>query len=282
MDETPDDVSPIDRLCRKGNPRDTWRWHEGDPDYVTEFRLQPAHVPALVEIARKWAENDELSEDEWSAPIHAWRALAQLRAMEVVEPLLAMQNRLDEQGDQWYLEEFHDVFGVIGAPVVTALSEYLADRNNKEFSRISTANGLCQVGKRHPETRPQVVEILANQLAKQEPGVYALNGFLVGYLADLKAVESAEVIERAFAAGVVDEMVWGDWATIREELGVPGLGLVPDRPRPPRPHFGFAGSLGEPVPSDREGRDRQRQKARKAKAKRKQQEKARKRNRKRR
>jgi hypothetical protein len=280
MDETPDDVSTIDRLCRKGDPRDTWRWNEGDPDYVTEFGLQVAHVPALVEIARKWAENDELSEDEWSAPIHAWRALAQLRAVEVVEPLLAMQNRLDEEGDQWYLEEFHDVFGMIGAPAVGPLSKYLADRSNQEFPRVSTANGLCEVGKRHPETRPQVVEILASRLAEQEPGVYGLNGCLVGYLADLRAVESAEVIERAFAAGVVDEMVCGDWTTIRRELGVPGLGLVPSRPRPPRPHFGVAGSLGEPVPA--EGRDRQRRKGRKAKAKRKQQKKDRKRNRKRR
>jgi hypothetical protein len=282
MPDMPDNASPMDRLCRKGDPRDTWRWHEGDPDYVTEFRLQQTHVPALVEIAREWVENDELPEDEWSAPIHAWRALAQLRAVEVVEPLLAMQNRLDEQGDQWYLEEFHDVFGVIGAPALAALSEYLADRDNEEFPRISTANGLCEIGKRHPETRPQVVEVLASQLGEHEPGVYSLNGFLVLYLTNLNAVESAEVIERAFAAGVVDETVAGDWTIIREELGVPGQGLVPDRPRPPRPHFGFGGSLGQPIPADREGRARQRQMDRKAKVKRKQQKKARKRNRKRR
>ncbi len=282
MDETPDDNSTIDRLCRKGDPRNTWRWHEGDPDYVTEFALQPKHISALVEIAQRWAENDELPEDGWSAPIHAWRALAQLRAVEVVEPLLAMQNRLDEMGDQWYLEEFHDVFGLVGAPVIAAVSEYLADRNNTEFARISTANGLCQIGKRHAETRHQVVEVLANQLAKHEPEVYSLNGFLVGYLVDLQAVGSAEVIERAFAAGAIDETVAGDWTTIRKELGVPGLGLVPDRPRSAQPHFGFARRLGELASVDRDGQDRQRQADKKAKAKRKQQKKDRKRNRKRR
>jgi hypothetical protein len=208
--------------------------------------------------------------------------LAQLRAVEAVELLLTMQNRLDERGDDWYLEEFHDAFGLIGPPAITALSEYLADRNNKEFPRISTANGLCEVGKRHPETRDHVAGVLADQLAEREPGVYSLNGFLIGYLADLKAIESAEVIERAFAAGVVDEVVCGDWTSIREEMGVAGLGLVPDRPRPPRPHFGFGGALGEPVPVERHGRDRQRQVDKRAKAKRKQEQKARKRNRKRR
>ncbi len=105
---------------------------------------------------------------------------------------------------------------------------------------------------------------------------------MIGYLADLKAIESAEVIERAFAAGLVDESVCGDWTTIREELGVAGLGLVPDRPRRPRPHFGFGGALGDPVTVDGHGRDHQRQVDKRAKAKRKQQKKARKRNRKRR
>ncbi len=161
MDETSDQMT-INELCGKGDPRDMTGWREGNPDYVSGFGLQPGHIPTLIEITRKWAENDGLSEDEWSAPIHAWRALGQLRAVEAVEPLLTMQNRLDERGDDWYLEEFHDVFGLIGPPAVTALTEYLAGRNNNEFSRISTANGLCEVGKLHPETRDQVVGVLTN------------------------------------------------------------------------------------------------------------------------
>ena len=281
MDDTSNEIT-ISQLCGKGDPREATGWRDGNPDYVVDFGLQPGHIPTLVEIAQKWTESDELAEDEWAAPIHAWRALGQLRAVEAVEPLLNMQNRLDELGDDWYLEEFHDVFGLIGPAAVEALSEYLADRNNKEFSRISTANGLCEVGKRHPEMRDYVVGILADQLAKHEPSVYSFNAFLIGYLADLKASESAEVIERAFAAGLVDETVCGDWTTIRQELGVAGLGLVPDRPRPPRPHFGLAGALGDPVPVDRLDRDRRRQSDKRAKAKRKQQKQARKRNRKRR
>ena len=282
MPDIQDDASVIERLSHKGDPRDTSRWHECDPDYVAEFALQQTHIPALVKVAQNWAENDNPPEEEWSAPIHAWRALAQLRAVEIVEPLLAMQNRLDEQGDQWYLEEFHDVFGVIGVTAFPPLSVYLADRDNTEFPRISVANGLCEIGKRHPETRRQVVGVLTSQLAEHEPGAYSLNAFLVGYLADLNAVESAEVIERAFAAGVVDETVSGDWTKIRQELGVTGLGLVPDRPRPRRPHLGFTEWLGQPVPTDRDDRKRQRQTDSKAKAKRKQQKQSRKRNRKRR
>jgi len=281
MEDTSHEIT-ISQLCEKGDPRETTAWREGNPDYVVDFGLQPGHIPTLVEIARKWAESDQLAEDEWAAPIHAWRALGQLRAEEAIGPLLNMQNRLDELGDDWYLEEFHDVFGLIGPQAVEALSEYLADRNNTEFSRISTANGLCEVGKRHPETRNRVLGVLADQLAKHEPEVYSLNAFLIAYLADLKASKSAGVIERAFAAGVVDETVCGDWTTIRQELGVAGLGPAPDCPRPLGPHFGLAGAFGDSLAVDRLDRDRRRQSDKRGKAKRKQQKQARKRNRKRR
>ncbi len=277
--------SPLERLSRAGDPRDTWRWEQGDPDYIKQFGLGPEHIPSLIDLARQWAEDKERPEDDTLyAPVHAWRALGQLRAVEAVEPLLAMQNQLDKESPDWYLEEFHNVFGWIGPPAIPALAAYLADRQNAEFPRGSAANGLCQIGKRHPEARDEVVGILTQQLAQNEPEVYSLNGFLIGYLADLKAVESAEVIERAYAAGVVDEMVCGYWTKIRKELGVEGLGLVPDRegspfgslmPRPRFPHL--------PLPDhDDRDRDHQRERDKKEKAKRKQQEKAKKRNRKRR
>jgi hypothetical protein len=279
MDKTSNQIT-ISQLCEKGDPRITIGWRKGNPDYVGDFGLLPEHIPSLIEIVRMTTESDELAEDEWGAPIHAWRALGQLRAVEAVELLLNVQNRLDELGDDWYLEEFHDVFGLIGPPAVDALSEYLADRNNREFPRVSTANGLCEIGKRHPETRAHIVGVLTEQLAKHESEIYHLNAFLIAYLTDLKASESAEVIERAFAANLVDETVCGDWADIREELSVAGLGLVSDRPCPPKPHLGFAGGLGDSLPVDRLDRDRQRQSDKRAKAKRKQQKQARKRNRK--
>lgn len=278
---TPDCAATIERLCRKGDPRETWHWPKRDPDYVTEFGLRAEHIPALVDLARQWAEASDRTKDETLyAPIHAWRALAQLQAVEAVEPLLAMQNHLDEEGNDWYLEEFHDVFGLVGPPAVPALAGYLANRGNREYPRISAANGLCEVGKRHPEARQPVVEALTGQLAKHERE-YSLNGFLVGYLADLKAEESAEVIERAFAAGVVDESICGHWTKIRQELGVEELGLVPDRPEPSG-RFGPVRFFDQPSSMERPARDRQREKDRRAKTKRKQQAKARKRNRKRR
>jgi len=282
MPETPDSSSAIERLCRKGDPRDTWGWREGDPDYVAEFALGPEHIPVLIELARQWAETGERPEDDTLyAPVHAWRALGQLRAVEAVEPLLAMQNRLDALDDDWYLGEFHCVFGLIGPPAIPAMADYLADRGNSEFARVSAGDGLCEVGKAFPETRPKVVELLTAQLARREPEMYSLNGLVVCSLLDLKAAESAEVIERAFAAGVVDESICGDWSVIRQELDVPELGLVPPRPKPDR-DFAPMRYFDQPSPTSDSDRDRRRQRDKKAKIKRKQQKKSRRQNRKRR
>ena len=280
MPETPAGArSPIERLCRKGHPRRTRRWDKGDPDYVAEFGLRAEHIPTLIDLACEWAEGERAEDDVLFAPIHAWRALGQLRAAEAVEPLLEIQDSLDAIGDDWYLEEFHDIFGLVGPPAIATLARYLADRSRGEFPRISSANGLREVGRRHPQARQRVVQVLATQLGRCEPDVGSLNGFLVGYLVDLRAAESAGVIERAYAARVVDQLVCGPWTKIREELGVPERGLVPERPEPTRrsglPQLSAPPGWTPPPPRTREPK-----KHRQAKSKRKQQKQARKRNRK--
>lgn len=272
---------PLDRLFTFGDAEFGTR--KEMPDYVGQLGLTREHVPALIEIVRMWEDEDGLPDSPAdSAPMHAWRALGQLRAIEAVEPLLAMQRRLDEERDDWYLGEFAEVFGQIGPPAIPALAEYLANTLNTEFPRVSAADGLLEIAKRHPELRDEVVGVLGRQIARCEEGVYDLNGFLVSHLVALKATETAEAIERAFAAQVVEDDVCGTWGRVRQDLGVTGLGLAPDTPpRRTRPRLGWA--FGDrPIIFIGEDRQRQRTAEKKAKAKRKQQEKARKRNRKRR
>jgi hypothetical protein len=57
------------------------------------------------------------------------------------------------------------------------------------------------------------------------------NSSVLAELVELHAVEAAEPIERAFAANALDVGMAGDWEAVRQELGVPGLGLkMPERP----------------------------------------------------
>jgi hypothetical protein len=64
-----------------------------------------------------------------------------------------------------------------------------------------------------------------------------LNGFIISFLTDLKAVEAAPVMERAFAADCVDISIQGDWEDTQIELG-----LLQER-QTPRPRFGILGGL---------------------------------------
>lgn len=274
-------------------------WADGQPDYVTEYSLTAEHIPALIRLATTCS---DASADDPAiyAQIHAWRALAQLRAVEAVQPLLDVQEELDERGDDWYLEEFHLVFGLIGPPAIEPMKTFLSDDTHTQFPREKAASGLCEIARRFPETRDEVIEILTAELNRHgdEGG---LNGALVGNLLELQAVEAAESIERAFAANIVDPTIAGDWGNIRRELGVSGLGLAPDKSPgwlTIRERMGFPEDLGridapaamvdpaavvDPAAEARKQAQTQRKLQdgkRKARAKRKEQKKSKKRNRK--
>lgn len=63
---------------------------------------------------------------------------------------------------------------------------------------------------------------------------------MVSALVDVDAVEAAPSIERAMAAGLVDEFVTGDWYDVRASLG-----LLSDDDDYPVPPPGFADELAE-------------------------------------
>jgi len=173
---------------------------------------------------------DTASDDTQSwAPGHAWRALAQLRAAEAAEPLARLFSRVDAPGDDFLREDLPEAFGMLGAVAIPPLMAYLADEANGLWGRAAAGRGLEKIGTRHPEAREAAVAVLAGQLglfARQDP---ALNGSLVAHLLDLKAVEAAEVMQHAFAAGMVDEMVTGGWEDVQKELGLeaPPAGTPP-------------------------------------------------------
>ena len=104
----------------------------------------------------------------WTGPCLA--PLGQLRAVEAVQPLLDVQDELDELDDDWYLEEFHHVFGLIGPPAIEPLAAYLSDESHREFPRGKAANGLREIVRHFPETRERVVAILTAELAQSSIG----------------------------------------------------------------------------------------------------------------
>ena len=271
---------PVSQLLRLGDPSTMRAW----PDYLA-LGLTLDHVPDLIRMALDeelhWADSE--SDEVW-APLHAWRALAQLRAEAAVEPLVGLLGRLDEFEDDWTSEELPQVFGYIGQAAIAPLAQFLADPEQHLWARIAAAHAFAEIGQRQPTLRDQSVARLTQQLEQYSQQDLILNGFLISYLTDLQAVESAPVMERAFAADRVDISIQGDW----EDTQI-ALGLLQERLTPKPNYFLMSPvtrNLEKMIEDRRQTPQRNELKARtksktKAKAKRKQQKQARKKQRKR-
>src|SRR5579862_5940785 len=127
---------PVSKLLRYGDARSVKKW----PNYL-DLGLTRDHIPELIRMATdeelNWAESESL--EVW-APIHAWRALGQLRAEEAAEPLLDLFIELDES--DWMWEELPEVYGMIGPAAVALLAHYLSAFSNGTEARITAVHCL--------------------------------------------------------------------------------------------------------------------------------------------
>ena len=209
---------PVDQLLRSGEPR-----RHGTNVVYAALGLGREHVSELIRMAT----DDELhagptgSQIVW-APVHAWWALAELRAEEAIIPLLGLLRRVDENDDDWAAEDVPRVLAEIGPASLLPATEYLADpvHGHGEWARVAAARAIGLIGERHPETRNECVARLSAQLEQFAVQSETLNAFLVSPLLDLMAVEAAPVMGKAFASGRVDEAVLGDWEDVQIELGL--------------------------------------------------------------
>ncbi len=225
----PDYPEPISKLLNMGEPG-IREW----PDYLA-LGLGPEHVPDLIRMALDEAALDDPA--TW-APIHAWRALGQLRAEEAIEPLIQLFQDIDDFDDDWVMEEMPSVFALIGPAAIPALADYVLDTSHGTWARVAATRSLKEIGTDHPNVRSACISVLTAALERFEALEPEVNGFLVLYLVDLEAVEAAPIMERAFEAGRVDPMVMGDWEDVQIELG-----LLEERTTP-RPSL-FGGPAGE-------------------------------------
>jgi hypothetical protein len=183
--------------------------------------LGPEHVPDLIRLALDeelyWS---EVESDAMWAPIHAWRALALLRAEEAAQPLTRLLYRIDEYDDDWVGEELPRVFGHIGPAAIPVLADYLVDDAHGLWARVAAAHGLSEIGDRHPEARSPTIAALTETLECFADQDATLNAFLISYLVELDGVEAVPLMERAFEAERVDLAVMGDWEDAQIKLGL--------------------------------------------------------------
>jgi hypothetical protein len=194
------------------SPDDKW------PDYP-DLGLTEADIPELIRMATDADLHNAHYEsaDIW-APLHAWRALGQLRAVDAAGPLVHLFKQLKH--DDWITEELPAVFSMIGTATIPVLKEFLADDRVEEISRISVPACLVRIANDHPGDRDSCLGVLVRQLQKFETNGPALNGFLILGLIELGATEAIEMIRKTFSANHVDLSILGDVEDAEIELGL--------------------------------------------------------------
>lgn len=206
--------SPVNKLLTYGDCRDFKKW----PNYL-KLGFTQEHVPELIKMATDIELNlsDSESVEVW-APTHAWRALAQLKAEEAIEPLMNLFHELED--DEWADEELPTVFALIGPSTLPSLARYLADTSRNKSSRIAAASCLNEVGIVNDEVKENCIDLLSVQLEEFENNPPELNGFLIWFLADYEAVETLPIIKEAYERESVDLSIVGDLSMVEYELGL--------------------------------------------------------------
>jgi hypothetical protein len=223
MNDSPEDelgvgyTAPVQRLLSIGEARsyNPSEW----PDYCARFGLEREHISDLIRMACDAGLNqaDSTSREVW-APMHAWRALGQMRAAEAVLPLLAFLRGASD--DEAAMEELPAVFGMIGQAATSPLAAFLSDRSNPELAVSTALLGIKEIAAQHPECRAECVGILVRMLEPQAAADPTTAGFAVSALIDLGAVEAIDAIRDAFRRNAVDISVAGDVEDVEIALGL--------------------------------------------------------------
>jgi hypothetical protein len=252
-------TSPVNQLFQLAPPSKIVDW-----SIYANLGITVEHLP---ELARMAIDEDLLygeEEAEFLAPPHAWRMLAVLGTPEtmvsdrrsVIAPLITALQDWSEENWDWLGEEIKEVFGHIGAAALPELAETLGNTKHSNYARENAAMSISEVAKQHPDSRMECITWLTTQLARFSRNNPELNALLITELAvDLKAVESAAMIERAYQSGRVNEDFIGDWDDAQVHLGLKDASEVPSRSRniitnpwefvPPEPS-GFAIGHSQP------------------------------------
>lgn len=209
----------LDRLRSLPPPLSPLEPFEDSLEYRTHG-IGPEHTADLIRIACDWSLNTAPPEicDVWT-PVHAWRALRELRAVEAVEPLLKLGEQLEYVDDDWFFEDLPAIFADIGPPALPILTAYL-ERAPREATSVVGAVILAinSIGDEHPGEREASIAALMSRLERGRNNSPDLNGFLVSALLDLEAEEAVPLIERAHEEGSIDEMFCGSLADVLWEL----------------------------------------------------------------
>lgn len=173
-----------------------------------EFNFRQAHVPELIRLATDMQVRfGDFGQDYIWGPVHAWRVLGQMGAVEAAEPL----TKLFGFPDPTAMMELPAVYGLIGEKAIPALHKVLT-ADTWFPPRVLAVRCLLEVGNDADwQIRLLIESILIEQLKQYRANPKELNGILAQSLMSIGSEAGSPVIDEALASGRVDERFLEDW-----------------------------------------------------------------------
>lgn len=205
-------AAPVAELLTLGEPL----FGPERPNYVAAHGFTHEHVPELLRMldAREFDELDEDDVRSW-APIHAARALGQLRAEQAIEPLIDFARR-HPQDDYLVLEQ---IMEDIGPPAVEALLQWL--RLAADYEHMTPVEALKRIALAHPSERTRITSELAAVLLNFERRPEPLNALLCDALCALDATAHRALVAQVLDSGRFDESFVDELAAVDAWAGLP-------------------------------------------------------------
>ncbi|MCK5725634.1 MAG: hypothetical protein KAH22_02270 [Thiotrichaceae bacterium] len=190
------------------------RW----PNYL-EHGFTEADVTDLIAIVvdEDLYEEPKGKQGRW-IHLHTWRTLGQLKAVDAVNPLISTFDFFSMVEDKGAFNELPEVIAMIGEPAIEAVAARLADVSKSTYSRSIANDTLGNIAKKHPHCRDKVLAKYKAYLSAPDGLSIGLNGFVVGQLLDLKAVELIDDIRQLFKIKCIDLSIVGDLEAVEKQL----------------------------------------------------------------
>lgn len=188
-------------------------------DYVAKFDLTPDDLPILAIMVSSDKLYFAKEANKYFVPFHAGCAISQLKVADS-EVLLINQCYRRQMYDMDVLAEVLPFYlGNFGLAAIPNL-QLAMDKSEDPFIRVIFSEALEAMAHQYPETRSQVIEVLAKNLENYDTLDEIDNAFLIHNLVELKAVEQLPLIKKAFDAEKVDWSYMGDYEEIEIAMGV--------------------------------------------------------------
>ena len=167
-------------------------------DYLKLLALNESDIPELLSILKE-GEIEKIygGINEDYSPLHAWRALSQLQAVDAIDTMIDIAIENDDAS--WLIIEFSRIIPVMGYDVIDKVEVRLTELEESE--RIDMLNflikGLVALAIGDELSQGKIIELLHTQLAEYKFNYDTYNSYLANGLVKLDSHKSIGLIELA-------------------------------------------------------------------------------------